>query len=114
MPSWPISAPLTCLSQNVVYRLTCKKCPQSEFLYIGETKRRACDRFTDHRGYVTQGRLETPAGEHFSKKNHTTMDMSFLPLERVLPQGDDILRKTRETVWIRNYDAITFGKNSRA
>ena len=112
--SWPISAPLTCLSRNVVYRLTCKKCPQSEFLYIGETKRRACDRFTDHRGYVTQGRLETPAGEHFSKKNHTTMDMNFLPIERVLPQDDDILRKARETVWIRNYDATAFGKNSRA
>ena len=60
-------------------------------------------------------RHEMPAGEHFSKKNHTTMDMIFLPLERVLPQGDDILRKTRETVWIRNYnyDATTFGKNSR-
>ena len=112
--SWPISAPLTCLSKNIIYRLTCKKCPQSKFLYIGETKRRACDRFTDHRGYVTQGRHEMPAGEHFSKKNHTTMDMNFLPLERVLPQGDDILRKTRETVWIRNYDATTFGKNSRA
>ena len=110
---WKITAPLTCLSTNVIYRLTCKKCPQAKFLYIGETQRRACDRFTDHRGYVTQGRTDQPAGQHFSLKGHTTMDMIFLPIERVLPAEDAALRKTREKVWIRHYDSTTFGKNTR-
>ena len=111
--NWQITAPLTCLSTNVVYRITCRRCPQSKFLYIGETQRRACDRFTDHRGYVTQGRIDQPAGQHFSLKNHTTLDMIFLPIERVLPARDAALRKTREKVWIRHYDSTTFGKNTR-
>ena len=57
--------------------------------------------------------FDQPAGEHFSQKNHTTMDMIFLPIERVLPARDAALRKTREKVWIRHYDSTTFGKNTR-
>lgn len=112
--SWQISAPITCLTKNIVYRLTCKKCPQSEFVYIGQTERRACDRFADHRGYVTQGKINQPAGEHFTKKGHTTMDMLYLPIERVLPRGDTALRESREKIWISRYDSTTYGKNTRA
>ena len=112
--SWTITAPLTCTSRNIIYRLTCRKCPQEDFLYIGETHRRACDRFADHRGYVTQGKLNEPAGEHFTKRGHTTMDMCFTPIERVLPSGDKTLRLARERLWIRAYDATTYGKNTRA
>ena len=112
--SWPISTPITCTTKNVIYRLTCSKCPQSKFLYIGETGRRACDRFQEHRGYVTQGKLDKPAGEHFTQKGHTTMNMVFLPFEKVSPLEDTALRRVREKVWIRHYDSVTFGKNTRA
>ena len=53
-------------------------------------------------------------GEHFNKKGHGVTDMYFLPIERVLPAGDTDLRKTRESVWIRQYDSVNFGKNARA
>ena len=53
---------------------------------------------------VSQRKLEQPAGEHFNKKNHTTMDMVFLPIERISPVRDTALRKTREKICIRRYD----------
>ena len=108
---WQITSPLTCVSKNVVYRITCRKCP--EWIYIGETERRACDRFSDHRSYATQNRVDQPAGLHFSKKDHSTFDMQFLPLEKIFPEGDTALRKTREAEWIRRYDSTTFGQNRR-
>ena len=85
-----------------------KNCPQSEFLYIGETERRACDRFQDHQGYVNQGKMDHSAAKHFTQKGHTTMDMKLLLLERVFPTGDTALRRTRERVWIRHYDSVTY------
>ena len=108
---WQISSPLTCVSRNVVYRITCRKCP--EFCYIGETQRRACDRFSDHRSYATTNRVDQPTGLHFSDKTHTTFDMNFLPIEKVFPEGDAALRKTREGEWIRRYDSTTYGQNKR-
>ena len=108
---WQISSPLTCVSRNVVYRITCRKCP--EFCYIGETQRRACDRFSDHRSYATTNRVDQPTGLHFSDKTHTTFDMNFLPIEKVFPEGDAALRKIREGEWIRRYDSTVYGQNKR-
>ena len=51
--------------------------------------------------------------QHFNKKGHGIKDMYFLPIERVLPAGDTGLRKTRESVWIRQYDSVNFGNNAR-
>ena len=62
--------------------------------------------------YETQGRIDQPAGQHFTLKNHSTMDMIFLPIERVLPARDAALRKTREKVWITHYGSTTYGKNT--
>ena len=92
---------------------TCRQCPQAKFLYIGETSRRVCDRFSEHRGYVTQGQLEQPEGQHFSQRGHTTMDMVCTPIERVLPPGDTALRGIREHLWIQRYDIVAFGNNTR-
>ena len=51
--TWMINAPLTCETKGCIYRLTCRKNKCKDFLYIGETGKRACDRFQQHRGYVT-------------------------------------------------------------
>ena len=47
---WNITSSMNCQVSNVVYRITCKKCPT--FVYIGETSRKFCERLTDHRGYI--------------------------------------------------------------
>ena len=114
--TWKINAPMTCETKGCIYRLTCRKDTKicKDFLYIGETGKRACDRFQQHRGYVTQMKVDTPAGEHFNMKGHDIKDMNFLPIEKVHPAGDTELRKTRESVWIRRYDSVNFGNNVRA
>ena len=114
--TWKINTPMTCETKGCIYRLTCRKDAKicKDFLYIGETGKRACDRFQQHRGYVTQMKVDTPAGEHFNLMGHEIKDMNFLPIERVHPAGDTELRKTRESVWIRRYDSVNFGNNIRA
>ena len=108
---WNIQAPINCQTENVVYRLRCKKCP--DFVYIGETKRRFCDRIQDHRSAIRQKRLDHPIGSHFNKAGHSVTDLIPLAIERVLPRNDTALRKRREKLWINRYDSTTFGSNTR-
>ena len=109
--SWTINAPLDCNSEDVVYKLRCRKCPP--WLYIGETGRRFRDRMQDHRGYITQKKLDHPVGAHFNLPGHSVSDLLPVAIERVLPKGNDLLRKRREKYWINKYDSITFGANTK-
>ena len=101
---WNITAPITCVTKNVIYKLTCKRCP--EWCYIGETARRFADRFTDHRGYVTRNESKQPAGQHFNLPGHKLEDLMGLAFERVLPAEDTMLRKVREKLWINRYEPV--------
>ena len=107
---WKITSPLNCQSTNVIYKITCKKCP---FIYIGETQRKFCERLTEHRGYVTKKQLNQPVGLHFSQKGHSIEDMIAIAIEKVMPLGDHLLRKCREKYWINNCDSVSFGANKR-
>ena len=112
--SWNINAPLDCNTENVIYKLSCRNHPS--FCYIGETRRRFRDRVQEHRGYITQKRLNHPIGEHFNLPGHSknpVADLLPLAIERVLPKGDHTLRKQRESYWINQYDSITYGANTR-
>ena len=41
---------VNCIFENVIYRITCQKPQCKSFVYIGQTKRRFCDRISEHRG----------------------------------------------------------------
>ena len=109
--TWKINAPLTCLSSNVIYKLGCRKCP--DFVYIGETGRRFCDRLTNHRSAIASKNLNHPIGRHFNQKGHKESDLLPLPIEKVLPLGDRELRLRREKLWIQRYNATEWGANSK-
>ena len=110
--TWQITSALNCESRNVIYKIGCKKC--KHFVYIGETERRFCDRLTDHRGYVNRKVLNHPVGGHFNKEGHDITDMIPIPIVKVYPENDDLLRRRREKLWIQGYDAVSFeGGNSR-
>ena len=50
-------------------------------------------------------------------KGHGKNPEAFLEvigIERVLPRGNDTLRKVRESYWINEYDSVTFGANTRS
>ena len=89
---------MTCLTTNVVYKIECRKC--ADFVYIGETGRRFCDRAADHRSYANTKNLATPVGRHFSQPGHDDTDMIPYAIEEVIPKNDPMLRKQREKHWI--------------
>lgn len=105
--SWKIQDRITCTTKSVVYKLTCRKCVN--FLYIGETGRRVCDRFREHKGYITQGKIDRPTGKHFNSTGHEARHLCITPIEHVQPGNN---RKARENAWIAKYDSINKGQNS--
>ena len=111
--TYQITTPVTCLSDNVIYRLTCRKPRCKNFIYVGQTSRRFCERFTDHKTYVTTKRLDTASGSHFNLPGHSEADMVPTILEQVYPKNDEFLRLTREKYWINNYQAIDYGSNTK-
>ena len=64
-------------------------CICKTFVYIGQTKWRFCDRFSEHRGYVYQKKFDQVCGEHFNKAGHSQSDMLPIILEQVTPKNDD-------------------------
>jgi hypothetical protein len=107
-----ISTPVNCTTTNVIYKISCKICP--EWVYIGETGQRFCDRFTAHRGYVTRKELDKPIGLHFNSKGHTLLDMTPTIIEEVRPKNDPNLRLIRESYWITLYQSVEFGANTQS
>ena len=108
--TFKINSHVTCLTKNVVYMISCKKC---NFFYVGETSRRFHDRFSEHRGYVSQKDLKKPTGEHFNKHGHSSNDMIPNIIEQVLPLNNH-LRQRREKFWINKYEAVQFGGNKKS
>ena len=107
---WQITSSLNCHSSNVIYKLSCKKCA---FVYIGETSRKFSERLAEHRGYIKKKDLQKPAGKHFNQKGHSIADLVGIAIEKVMPVGDNQLRKCRESLWINNYGSVSYGANSR-
>ena len=108
---YTINSHVTCATENLVYKITCKKPKCADFVYIGQTKRRFRDRFSDHKGYVRRKELHQVCGEHFNKPGHKYEDMLPMVIEEVQPKHDDFLRLKREKYWINKYDAKDFGAN---
>ena len=107
-----INNPVNCTTTNVIYKIECKKCP--EWVYIGETGQRFCERFTAHRGYVNRQEVDKPTGLHFNIKGHTVLDMIPMIIEEVRPKNDPNLRLIRESWWITQYQSVEFGANTQS
>ena len=109
-----ISSNVTCLTENVIYRITCEKPQCQNFTYIGETKRRFVDRFSEHRGYVSRKCMDQVCGQHFNQKGHKYEDMLPIIIEKLNPKNDSFLRQRREKHWINTYESIEFGANRKS
>ena len=108
---WKIKSAIDCCSKNIIYKLNCKICPT--YIYVGETSRRAKDRFYQHRSNILTNNQETPAGCHFNTAGHKVTDMIMIPFERVRPANNPNTRKCREKYWINRYQAVTYGANKQ-
>ena len=93
----------SCVTDNVVYCLTCTKCPSA--VYIGETRRRLVDRFREHRRDVINGRNDLPAPAHFNQENHTLEDLKVAVLKAGLANQE--YRKKQEMRLIFKYGTVS-------
>ena len=108
---WNINQNLHCKSYNVVYALICKK-ENCREVYVGETKRFLKFRVDDHRGYISNRKIDQATGEHFSLPGHILADLSVTALERV-KRNNILYRKEREEYFIRLFDTYNRGINKK-
>ena len=74
-PGFSVSTPhATCDTQNVVYCISCSKCPNAK--YIGETGTKFRLRFNNHRSSIKH-KSPLPVAEHFNSANHSFQDLQF-------------------------------------
>ena len=85
-----VSYEFTCTTKNLVYAIICTRC---NMLYIGETKRRMADRFTEHLRSIRIQLPGIPVAQHFH--NHDlNKDIKIAGLFKC--HGSDKDRKERE------------------
>ena len=69
--------------------------------YVGETGQSLHRRMNGHRFDIIHGRIEeSPVAAHFNSAGHSEADFPVRVIDR-LWRGDAILRKNRESRWIR-------------
>ena len=81
----------TCKSDNIVYCISCRRCPQ---LYIGETGRTLHERFGEHLRSVQKNTGGFPVSEHFNSPGHSLSDIAVRGLRRC--SGASFRRKQLE------------------
>ena len=81
-----ITGHFTCTSDNVIYCISCRKCPVS--VYIGETGRRLADRFREHRLDVLHKKSDLPVAIHFNSPGHSLEDILVAVLRSGLSKRD--------------------------
>ena len=62
----------TCQSENVVYCITCRRCPS---IYIGETGRRLRERFSEHLRSIRKRSTGFPVADHFNSDANSLDDI---------------------------------------
>ena len=103
-----INTEVNCQTKEIVYSITCKKCSVQ---YIGTSKKSLQDRFANHRGYVTNKDFSQATGRHFNSRGHSISDMTVVIVEKVYSE-DEILRKERESHFIRKFNSKFKGLNT--
>ena len=96
---YKVRGQITCTTNNVIYMIQCKKCGKQ---YIGQTENPVKFRINAHVSDIKRKDRYKPVAVHFSSKDHTQGDMTWLGL---MTSSDDIIKRlTWERTWIRQLD----------
>ena len=102
-----VSAPYaTCDSENVVYCISCSRCPHAT--YIGETGTKFRLRFNNHRSSIKH-KYSLPVAEHFNSSNHSLDDLKFCIIGTNFKDRE--ARKLTEMKFIINTRSFETGLN---
>ena len=86
---------ISCITDNVVYCLTCIKCPS--IVYSGETGRGLADRFREHRRDVINGKNDLPLPTFFNQANHYRWFLGVADTNDVIQKIEKTLNNTHTT-----------------
>ena len=73
--NWNVLRSYTCISSNVIYAIACTRCEKN---YIGETKRRLADRFTEYLRSIKSNFHGLPVSAHFNSSEHSILTLMYL------------------------------------
>ena len=93
-----ITRHFTCTSDNVIYCISCRKCPET--VYVGETGRRLADRFREHRLDVLHKKIDLPVAQHFNSPGHSLEDVRVAVLKSGLAKKDVRQREEMRQIFI--------------
>ena len=65
----------------------------------------------DEKKEAKRRRLKNPSLGH---GKNPAAHLTVVGIEKVLPHNDEELLRTRESLWINNYDSVQFGANTRS
>ena len=105
-----ITSHLCCQSRNILYLIECNKC---RLQYIGETDRSLKERFSEHKGYVTNKILKQATGAHFNLPGHSVDNMMVMAIQKIFTRGTPY-RKEHEKEEISNFRSYHHGINRSA
>ena len=80
----------------MIYAITCTRCEKN---YIGETKRRLADRFTEHLRSIKINFPGLPVAVHFNSSEHSILNANVSVVTSCI---NDTNRKTEEERLIYN------------
>ena len=109
--TYDINSPINCKTCGVIYKISCDKCPN--FSYNGETSREFRGRANEHYNDAESKNKAKPCGLHFSLPGHTENNMSIIGIESVFPKNCTLLRRRRERFWIKTYNSVHSGANTK-
>ena len=79
---------------------------------MGESERTLNLRFSEHKGYAVNRKLQKVTGAHFNEKGHKVSDMRVTILEKVF-STDENVRKEREHHYINIMNTKYKGLNKK-
>ena len=102
-------------TEGILYKLDCTVQGCNEICYVGESMKRAEERFVGHLNTINLDCYENinlPVARHFrDMPGHSGQsDIKFTAFEKVKSK-DPHVRKAREAEIINNYNLLTFGLN---
>ena len=101
---YTLNEKFTCKTAALVYCIICKRCGE---LYIGETGRKLCERFREHRRDVINNAPGKEVASHFNQEDHNGVeDMGVGGLKRV---DSMIMRKLEEQKIIARLGCVLGG-----
>ena len=95
---------------NILYIIECNRC---RLQFIGETGHALKERFSKHKGYVINKKLNQATGAHFNLPGHSVDNMMVMAIQKIFTRGTPY-RKEHEKEEISNFRSYHHGINRSA